>query len=73
MTEPRYEEIPDARVSTYINAINKMIQMKAKFIFVVIPNDTGDIYAAVKKRLCIEEPIPSQVVTMSKVLNKVCS
>jgi hypothetical protein len=40
-------------------------------VFVAIPNDNSDIYAAVKKRLCVEDPIPSQVVTVSKVFSKV--
>ena len=40
-------------------------------MFIVIPNDRGETYAAIKKKLCIENPIPSQVITVSKVLNKV--
>ena len=71
MTKPEWEAIPDVRISSYMGALNKWIAMNAFFVFVVIPNETGDIYAAVKKKLCIESPIPSQVVTISKVLKKV--
>ena len=35
----------------------------------VIPNNKGDHYAAVKKKLCLENPVPSQCVT-STVLAK---
>jgi hypothetical protein len=49
----------------------QIFQKGANFVFVAIPNDNSDIYAAVKKRLCVEDPIPSQVVTVSKVLSKV--
>ena len=36
---------------------------------VIIPNDKGDHYAAVKKKCYLERPTPSQCVT-STVLNK---
>jgi hypothetical protein len=54
-------EIPDTRVQSYVSTLNTCIQMDALFVFVVVPNDTGDVYATVKKKLCIDSPIPSQV------------
>ena len=36
---------------------------------IVIPNNKGDHYSAVKKKCCLEKPIPSQCVT-STVLSK---
>lgn len=38
---------------------------------VIIPSEKGDAYATCKKLLCIERPVPSQFVTVSKVLSKV--
>ena len=32
-------------------------------IMVVVPNNKGDNYHAIKKILCIDKPIPSQVMT----------
>merc|ERR1712212_1070151 len=43
--------------------------MKPQIVMVVIPNDKGDHYAAVKKKCYIEKPTPSQCVT-STVLSK---
>ena len=61
MRNPKYHEIPDTRNPTYASAVNACIQMEAQFIFVVVPNDSSDVYATVKRRLCIEQPVPSQV------------
>ena len=38
---------------------NPTLQM----VMVVIPNNKGEHYHAVKKKCCIERPIPSQVMT----------
>ena len=43
--------------------------MKPQIVMVIIPNDKGDHYAAVKKKCYLERPTPSQCVT-STVLNK---
>jgi len=46
-----------------------VLNEKPQLVMVVIPNDKGDHYAAVKKKCYIEKPTPSQCVT-STVLNK---
>lgn len=70
MYEPKYEGVPNLSMASYLSAINTWIS-KAFFFFIVVPNDDAVLYSAIKKRVCVEVPIPSQVLTMSKVLNKV--
>jgi len=49
--------------------LDRVIDMKPLIVMVVIPNNKGDHYAVVKKKCCIEKPIPSQVMTAT-VLSK---
>jgi hypothetical protein len=65
------EVLPDTRTATYAAAIDTCVAMGPKMLFVVIPTEVSDLYPAVKKKLCCEAAIPSQVVTHSKVLKKV--
>ena len=54
---------------TYIQKLDVVLNEKPQIVMVVIPNDKGDHYAAVKKKCYIEKPTPSQCV-ISTVLNK---
>lgn len=36
-----------------------------QMIMVIVPNNKGDIYKAIKSVLCVESPVPSQVITLS--------
>merc|ERR1712133_325049 len=67
--KPKVFTLPDNRPASYIQELDKIIQMKPSIIMAVIPNNKGDHYAAIKKKCVIENPIPSQCVT-STVLNK---
>jgi len=67
--KPKTFELLDNRPATYIQTLDKVIDMKPSIVMVVIPNNKGDHYAAVKKKCCIEKPIPSQCMTAT-VLGK---
>jgi len=67
--KPKTFELTDNRPATYIQTLDRVIDMKPVIVMVVIPNNKGDHYAVVKKKCCIDKPIPSQVMT-STVLNK---
>merc|ERR1719369_1461008 len=69
MGSPKTFMLPDSRPANYIQQLDKVIDMKPSIVMVVIPNDKGEHYAAVKKKLCLENPVPSQCVT-STVLAK---
>ena len=67
--KPKTFELTDNRPATYIQTLDRVIDMKPAIVMVVIPNNKGDHYAVVKKKCCIDKPIPSQVMTAT-VLNK---
>ena len=67
--ETKTFELSDTRPATYIQTLDRVIDMKPLIVMVVIPNNKGDHYAVVKKKCCIEKPIPSQVMTAT-VLGK---
>merc|ERR1712236_50897 len=66
---PKIFSLTDNRPATYIQQLDQVIDMKPAIVMIVIPNNKGDHYAAVKKKCCLEKPIPSQCVT-STVLSK---
>merc|ERR1719322_172885 len=69
MGEPKVFTLPDNRPASYIQELEKVIKMNPAIIMVVIPNNKGDHYAAIKKKCVIESGVASQCVT-STVLNK---
>jgi len=68
-SQPKPFALASNRPADYIQMLDKVIEMKPDIVMVVIPNNKGDHYAAVKKKCVLEKPIPSQVVT-STVLSK---
>merc|ERR1719244_833739 len=69
MGKPKTFELTDNRPATYIQTLDRVIDMKPLIVMVVIPNNKGDHYAVVKKKCCIDKPVPSQVMTAT-VLSK---
>merc|ERR1712002_1375091 len=69
MNKPKMFPLPDNRPATYIQALDRVIECNPSIVRIVVPNNKGDHYAAVKKKCCVEKPVPSQVVTAS-VLSK---
>lgn len=55
------------RNDEYIKAIIEGINMDPEFIMIVVTNDRADRYAAIKRKLCIDRPIPSQVMKLRTV------
>jgi aubergine-like protein len=59
--QPKVFELPDQRPATYVQELNKVMEMGPNLVMIVIPNNKGDHYSVVKKICCIESPVPSQV------------
>jgi len=55
--------VEDARTAAFVEKVNSAADKNPQMIMVVIPNNKGDTYHAVKKVLCVDKPIPSQVIT----------
>ena len=56
--------IDQDRNEEYIRAINEGINKDPEFIMIVVTNDRADRYAAIKRKLCIDRAIPSQVIKL---------
>jgi len=69
MGKPKLMTLADNRPATYIQNLDKAIDIEPNLVMCVIPNNKGDHYAAIKKKCCVEKPVPSQVVT-STILGK---
>ncbi|XP_059092216.1 piwi-like protein Siwi [Tigriopus californicus] len=70
MPDSNWQEIQDTRTASYLAAAKVVSQMKPNFVVVAIPNDRCDTYAAMKKHFCFTSPVPTQMITDSKVLSK---
>ena len=61
--KPKCFELADNRPTTHINDLKLLLAQKPRIVMVVIPNNKGEHYAAVKKVCITESPIPSQCIT----------
>ena len=64
MKAPKAMVIKENRTAAYVEAVNKAADLSPQMIMVIIPNNKGDTYHAIKKILCVNRPIPSQVITI---------
>jgi len=69
MGNPKTFMLADNRPATYIQQLDKIIEFQPAIIMCIIPNNKSDHYAAIKKKCCLEKPIPTQCIT-STVLGK---
>merc|ERR1712098_90818 len=69
LSAPKTISLPDNKPSTYLAALDKILEMSPQLVMVVVPNNKGDHYATIKKKCYVEKAVPSQVVTAS-VLSK---
>jgi aubergine-like protein len=67
--KPKEFQIGNTRPATYIEQLKKSLELAPHMVMVVIPNNKSDAYHAIKKICCIDNPVPSQVMT-GQVLNK---
>ena len=66
MAAPKFHALTDNRPATYVQKLNVVLNDNPQIVMVIIPNDQGDHYTAVKKKC---KPTPSQCITIN-VLNK---
>ena len=63
MRSPQYQIIKDSRTAAFVEEVNVAADRHPQMIMTVIPNNKGDAYQAIKKVLCVDKPVPSQVIT----------
>ncbi|XP_070067653.1 protein aubergine isoform X2 [Drosophila takahashii] len=64
ISEPRYDEIKDDRNGTYSQSIDNAVAKDPQIVMVVIKATNEEKYSCIKKRTCVDRPVPSQVVTL---------
>ncbi|EDW76026.2 uncharacterized protein Dwil_GK14888 [Drosophila willistoni] len=67
IAEPRYEEIPDDRNSAYSRAIDDTTAKDPQIVMLVLKTPNEEKYSCIKKRACVDRPVPSQVVTLKTI------
>jgi len=64
MKEPREcPPLKNNRTIDYLEVVKQAAAMSPQLIMIIIPNNKGDVYHAIKKYLCVDCPVPSQVIT----------
>ena len=66
-SKPRMVCVADNKPSTYVTALDQVLAQNPQMVMVVVPNNKGDHYSIIKKKCCLERPIPSQVVTATVI------
>ncbi|XP_043950297.2 protein aubergine [Drosophila biarmipes] len=67
ISEPRYDEIKDDRNGTYSQSIDNAVAKDPQIVMVVIKAPNEEKYSCIKKRTCVDRPVPSQVVTLKVI------
>ena len=62
MGDPRVFVLRDDRVQTYRTEIENVLSMDPRMIMVVVPNNAGDRYAAIKRMTCVDRAVATQVI-----------
>jgi aubergine len=68
--DPHWELIDNDRLTTYAEKIEECCRRDPRFIFIVVPNNNADRYAAIKKITCVHRSIPSQVILKKNTFSK---
>ncbi|KAH8412373.1 hypothetical protein KR009_001599 [Drosophila setifemur] len=67
ISEPRYDEIPDDRNGTYSQSIDNAVAKDPQMVMIVLKAHNEEKYGCIKKRTCVDRPVPSQVVTLKTI------
>ncbi|XP_043499080.1 piwi-like protein Siwi isoform X2 [Polistes fuscatus] len=66
---PEMITIRDDRLGTYLEALESYLSKKrTQLVFCIIPHIRADRYNAIKKKCCVDRPVPSQVVIQKNLV-----
>lgn len=64
ITEPIYHELRNDRSDAYTMGLEQLLsKANPQLVMCIVTKNRADTYAAIKKKCCIDRPVPSQVVT----------
>lgn len=62
VSRPRNEYLRDDRPGTYSDMLEQILSKSLpQLVFCVVSNNRSDRYSAIKKKCCVDRPVPSQV------------
>lgn len=68
---PKLHEITNDAVPVYLEALEEAIQKtKPQMLLCIVSNNKLDRYSAIKKKCCVDRPIPTQVIVAKTLRNK---
>ncbi|XP_063975996.1 piwi-like protein Siwi isoform X2 [Diachasmimorpha longicaudata] len=71
ISEPQYRTISSDRSESYTACLERIMStVNPQLVMCILMKHRADTYSAIKKKLCIDRPVPSQVVTARCLNNK---
>lgn len=71
INNPRYHDLGGDSPQEYAQALEEIkSRSNPQLIFCVAMNNRGDRYAAIKRKCCLDRPVPTQVVVAKNLSNK---
>lgn len=70
LPQPRCENVLDDKPSSYLEAIDKAMMHEPELLLICVPNNKADRYSAIKKKTCVDRPVPTQIVIKKNLMAK---
>uniref|UniRef100_A0A182K9L7 Uncharacterized protein n=1 Tax=Anopheles christyi TaxID=43041 RepID=A0A182K9L7_9DIPT len=70
IAQPQIEVLPQDSTNLYAQALRTRIRPGTQIVVIICPTSRDDRYAAIKRILCTEVPIPSQVINARTLANE---
>uniref|UniRef100_A0A182P6A3 Uncharacterized protein n=1 Tax=Anopheles epiroticus TaxID=199890 RepID=A0A182P6A3_9DIPT len=70
VSQPQIEVLPQDTTNLYVQALRTRIRPGTQIVVIICPTSRDDRYAAIKRILCTEVPIPSQVINARTLANE---
>uniref|UniRef100_A0A1I8JVL5 Uncharacterized protein n=1 Tax=Anopheles quadriannulatus TaxID=34691 RepID=A0A1I8JVL5_ANOQN len=70
VAQPQVEVLPQDATNLYVQALRTRIRPGTQIVVIICPTSRDDRYAAIKRILCTEVPIPSQVINARTFANE---
>lgn len=69
--QPTKQYIRDDRPGTYSEMLERILSKQVpQLVFCVVSNNRSDRYSAIKKKCCVDRPVPSQVCLIKTMTHK---
>ncbi|NWT04924.1 PIWL2 protein, partial [Mionectes macconnelli] len=68
--QPTVQELRDERIESYVKGIRSGLgsQEKVQLLVCITPRNRDDVYGAIKKLCCVQDPVPSQVINAQSLM-----